>query len=182
MDPNSSLGYGDYDGVWCAMHTATTTDASLTGGARRLSSVSCPDGCCTAVNELFKFVHKTWNVWLRAPVLRLLSAVCGVTSVLILWSELVMGSELHSPLGELMSAYNSSSSDPVLVQGISFLLLTYMSICTYWTLFRINIGAAFRLQGPQLSPPAALIFNAEYFSRLQFSLGYNFLLVLNAPR
>jgi hypothetical protein len=85
-----------------------------------------------------------------------------------------------------MGAYGSSSSDVetdlIMVQAVSFLALAYMTLCTFWSLFRINIGWGYRLQGPQQSPPSSLIFNGEYFSRLQFSLGYNFLLCLNIDR
>lgn len=38
------------------------------------------------------------------------------------------------------------------------------------------------IQGPQQSPPSSLIFNGEYFSRLQFSIGYNFLLCLHVGK
>jgi hypothetical protein len=86
-----------------------------------------------------------------------------------------------------MGAYGPFSSsnverDLTMIQAVSFLALAYMTLCTYWSLFRINIGWGYRLQGPQQSPPSSLIFNGEYFSRLQFSLGYNFLLCLNINR
>lgn len=110
------------------------------------------------------------------------SLVLGVGSVLILWSEMVMASKLQSPIGFLMGAYELDLAKPVLVQAVAFLVLAYMSMCTYWTLFRLNIGWSYRLQGPQLSPPSSLIFNAEYLSRLQFALGYNFLLCINVSR
>lgn len=37
-------------------------------------------------------------------------------------------------------------------------------------------------QGNQQSPATSLIFNGTYLSRLQFSLGYNYLLFLNVQR
>jgi len=115
-------------------------------------------------------------------VCRVLSVVCALASAVILWSELVMTTQLHSPIGIIIGSYdkNPEKDNIILVQAVSFLALSYMSICTYWSLFRINLGWSYTLQGPQLSPPSSLIFNGEYFSRLQFSLGYNFLLILNA--
>lgn len=114
---------------------------------------------------------------------RFFSVICGIVSVIILWSELVMATEWKSPVGFLMGAYSPQrDKNAVVMQAISFLALSYMSICTYWSLFRLNLGWAYTLQGPQLSPPASLIFNGEYFSRLQFALGYNFLMFLNVPR
>lgn len=115
-------------------------------------------------------------------ICRFLSILCAIASAIILWSELVMTTQLHSPIGIIIGAYdkNPEKDNIVLVQAVSFLALSYMSICTYLSLFRINLGWSYTLQGPQLSPPSSLIFNGEYFSRLQFSLGYNFLLILNA--
>ncbi|CAE7416533.1 unnamed protein product, partial [Symbiodinium microadriaticum] len=46
----------------------------------------------------------------------------------------------------------------------------------------MNLGWSFTLQGPQESPDSSLLFNATYLSRLQFSLGYNFLLFLNVKK
>lgn len=108
-------------------------------------------------------------------------------TVLYYRSEMMMSSDLKSPIGLMMSWHHGdtpegNNSHILVVQTISFLALSYMSICTYWPLFRINLGWAFRLEGRQMSPTSALIFNGEYFSRLQFSLGYNFLLFLHIPR
>lgn len=113
---------------------------------------------------------------------RILSVVCGVVSVTILWSELFLAAQWRSPVGFFMGAYGPHGQlNAVAMQGVSFFALSYMSICTYWSLFRLNLGWAYTLQGPQLSPPSSLIFNGEYFSRLQFALGYNFLMFLNIP-
>jgi hypothetical protein len=111
---------------------------------------------------------------------RVLSVVCAIVSIVILWSELVMASHLQSPVGALIGAYGPlKAKNALVIQAITFFALLYMSVCTYWSLFRLNLGWAFTLQGPQQSPPASLIFNGEYFSRLQFALGYNFLMTLN---
>jgi hypothetical protein len=80
-----------------------------------------------------------------------------------------------------------------------------MSVCTYWSLFQINLGNIpyalyyiscttivncrflysgwqYKLAGPQLSNQSSLVFNAQYVSRLQFSLGFNFLMILHLSR
>jgi hypothetical protein len=90
--------------------------------------------------------------------------------------------QLDSPIGLMMTAYGYQDRNSVMVQGVSFVVLAYMSICTYWPLFQLNIGWAYKLQGPQQSSPFSLIFNAEYLSRLQFAIGYNFLMYLNVHR
>jgi hypothetical protein len=109
------------------------------------------------------------------------STVCAIMSVIILWSELVMSSSLHSPIGIFIGAYGNNTNK-ILIQIVSFVFLSYMSVCTYWSLFRINLGWSYTLYGPQQSPHSSLIFNGVYFTKLQFSLGYNFLMYLNVPR
>jgi len=61
-------------------------------------------------------------------------------SALILWCELLMSSNWDSPIGMAMTVSGGEQSSSVAVQGVSFLVLAYMSICTYWPLFRLNIG------------------------------------------
>ena len=52
-----------------------------------------------------------------------------------------MSSSWDSPIGmALVAAGGGEQSGSVAVQGVSFLALGYMSICTYWPLFRLNIG------------------------------------------
>lgn len=131
-----------------------------------------------------KYLHFFWLTYFHKWFFRALAIICAFASILILWSEMVMASKLHSPIGVMMGAYESDNTvqSPVVIQGFAFLYLSYMSICTYWSLFQLNLGWQYSLQGPQLSPHTSLLFNGCYFSRLQFSMGYNFLLTMNVPR
>lgn len=113
--------------------------------------------------------------------LKTLSVCSALLSVVVIWSELVMASSLSSPIGLVLVSL--SSYNPVWVQTVSFLTLAYVSTCAYWSLFRGNLfGLEYVVSSPQLSPPAALIVNGEYFTRLQFSVGFNFLLLLNSKQ
>lgn len=178
-------------GTWCEMPTAIKSftasgevDATATGYSSFCQRFSF---FRQHISSMYRYLQQLWLFRLRQPICRSLSLVTGVCSALILWSEMLLASPLNSPIAYLMGAYNESSSVAgegfsVLVQAVAFVFLAYMSICTYWSLFRINLGWAYSLQGPQQSSPSSLIFNAEYFSRLQFTLGYNFLVILHAPR
>ena len=177
---------GDERSIWCMMQTAVTPEAThathgaIQGGIRLPSSVLSCSNCRNSIIDLF---HQLFNAKYMKLSSRIFSVICGIVSVIILWSELVMATEWRSPVGYVMGAYNPPrEKNAVVMQAVSFLALSYMSICTYWSLFRLNLGWAYTLQGPQLSPPSSLIFNGEYFSRLQFALGYNFLMFLNVPR
>jgi hypothetical protein len=172
---NSSSNKEDEDDIgWCLMATDTTASSSPT--TTPLSS-SC-SSFMHVTRRWLRRVHAWWMVTCYSWSLKTASVVFAVCSCLILWSEMLMSSSLRSPIGYIMGIY-SPVTDTTIVQGIAFLVLCYMSVCTYWTLFRMNIGWSYRLMAPQLSPPSSLIFNGEYLSRLQFSIAFNFLLILN---
>eukprot|EP01039_Chlorochromonas_danica_P008285 gene8285-9135_t len=162
----------DVEVGWCLMPVG--------GGSG--GSVGSVSTCAGAIHSCLLACYRFWVHYCFRTVCRVAAIVLGGGSCLILWSEMVMASNLHSPIGSMMGAYQLSQAKPVIVQAISFLFLAYMSMCTYWTLFRMNISWAYRLQGPQLSPPSSLIFNGEYLARLQFAVGYNFLLCINISR
>lgn len=113
---------------------------------------------------------------------RLLSILCAVASGLIFYCEIAMSSNSQTPIGDSIVHLNNSGAGVFIVQALSFGYLFYMSLCTFWSLFKINLGWSFTLQGPHQSPSSSLLFNATYLSRLQFSLGYNFLLFLNSKQ
>jgi LMBR1-like membrane protein len=164
--------------TWCSMHTEGIVEVAPDQGIK--SKLRRNISHCRQV--ISNFYHKICSAKNFKASCRFFSALCGVLSFTILWSELFMAAGWRSPVAFMMGAYSPQRNlNEVVIQAVSFLALSYMSICTYWSLFRLNLGWAFTLQGPQLSPPSSLIFNGEYFSRLQFALGYNFLMLLNLP-
>ena len=68
------------------------------------------------------------------------------------------------------------------VQFVCFFALAYLAVCTFYSLFCMNIGYDYSLSGPRSSAPSSLLFNGCYSARLQFALGYNFILLLNTDR
>lgn len=127
-------------------------------------------------------VRLFWRRRLYRYACRLLSLICAAASGLILYSELAMSTNLRSPIGFLLVNMSEEGAGLFMVQSVSFIYLLYMSFCTFYSFFKLNFGWNFTLQGNQQSPGTSLIFNATYLSRLQFSLGYNYLLFLNVPK
>mmetsp|Transcript_2258 Transcript_2258/g.3469 ORF Transcript_2258/g.3469 Transcript_2258/m.3469 type:complete len:696 (-) Transcript_2258:95-2182(-) len=123
-----------------------------------------------------------WRKYLYTTACRVMSVICGLASCLIFYSELNMSSNSRSPIGDIIVGLSSEGAGVFIVQSIAFAYLFYMSLCTFWSLFKMNLGWSFTLQGPHQSPDSSLLFNATYLSRLQFSLGYNFLLFLNVKK
>ncbi|OQS05823.1 hypothetical protein THRCLA_20519 [Thraustotheca clavata] len=112
----------------------------------------------------------------RTYLFKSAAVACIVGSAIIMWSELVMGgSEWASPLRSLMINGNSS----FLTQFIVILVLLYMGICAYQSLFSMRMFGRLQLHGNHNSSELSLLTTSIHQSRLQFSLGYNFLLLLN---
>lgn len=89
----------------------------------------------------------------KSPLYKLIAVLATLLSIIILWSELVLSTDLHSPIGLMIGAYdgeNNGVKRPILVQVITFASLAYISLCTYWSLFRINFGWAYSLQVRQI--------------------------------
>ena len=105
------------------------------------------------------------------------AVVLGVLSALIFWSELLLSTHWRSPVGMLMGIYSEprTASSSLFVFSLTF--VSYLGVCSYYSLFSLT-----GLAGPQQSATFSLIFNAEYATRLQFSLGYNFVLLVNSSR
>lgn len=121
-----------------------------------------------------------WRTKCYATFCRVSAIVCGLMSVLIMYSEITMATDsLESPVGELLVNMSDNGAGIFMVQMIGFCALSYMSVCTYWAMFRMNLGWMFTLQPDQQSPATSLLFNATYLCRLQFSLAFNFLLTIN---
>ena len=137
----------------------------------------CRNGSCTA---LYQKTRLTWRVKIYPVFCKFCAALLSVASAMILWSEMTMAIDsLNSPVGLLLNHLSDSGAGIFMVQFFAFLALAYMSVCVYWAMFSINLGWAFTLQSKQQSPATSLLFNATYLCRLQFSLAFNFLLMLN---
>jgi hypothetical protein len=127
-------------------------------------------------------LSKLWSQSsLSRPLLGALSFVCAGLSGLVLWSEIALALPFYaSPIGLVISAL-SNGAHPVAVQLIALVPYAYMSLCVFSTLFRLKFFSILALHGPRQSSAGPLLFNAIYLCRLQFPLGYNFLLILSPP-
>lgn len=158
--------------TWCQMRVSSTTPDNPSFYTR----------CKFKMIDLYISAKQFWSKHCFRYAFRFFSICCTGASFMILWSELVMASSLQSPLGSIINAYSGKDDEAIVIQSVSFVALFYMSVCTYWSLFQINLGWQYKLSGPQLSNHSSLVFNAQYVSRLQFSLGFNFLMILHLSR
>lgn len=159
---------------WCEMRTASSANLP-----REKGIISY---CCRELTSIYQHFRLMWRKHLFVSSCRVLAFLCGFGSLLIFYSELGMTFGIQSPIGYIIVALSSSGAGIFPIQLVSFLCLAYMSLCTYWSLFKMNLGWSYTLHGPHQSPDSSLLFNANYISRLQFPLGFNFLLFLNSKK
>ncbi len=145
-----------------------------------LTSSSSPKRCC----RNFQFaLQRIWVRYLRYPVYRCTALITATLSVFVLLSEVTLGIPLNlSPFSWTLHAldfyrreHNSTSQS--LFQMAALIPLLYMSVCVYTCLAQISQLGPYCMRGNRQSTGVALVVNAQYLVRLQFSLGYNYLLM-----
>lgn len=142
-----------------------------------LSSASSSLSCCHRVKYLFQ---RFWLRHLRYHTYRFISFTTAILSVFVLLSEVTLASSLNlSPFSWTLAALDNwgGSSSQILFQLAALVPLLYMSICVYTCLFQMSLLGPYCLRGNRQSHGVALVFNAQYLVRLQFPLGYNYLLM-----
>jgi hypothetical protein len=121
-------------------------------------------------------VRYIWLVALRGPFYRVSAIACAALSAMVLWSEATLAVPYNlSPFALLLRAFDDNRG--LLFQLAAMIPLLYMSFCVFSSLFKFSLFGRYRLRGRKQSLGVALIFNAQYLVRLQFPLGYNYLLM-----
>ena len=128
--------------------------------------------------HFFQKMHWYWKLYCTPYFYVLLALVATCLSSVIFWSEATMGfGKSLSPFGVVLE--DATSSD--LFQFGPLCVLVYMGICAFTSLFQLKFFGKYRLRSKGLNDELSLLNNAIYQCRVQFALGYNFILLLNAP-
>jgi hypothetical protein len=149
-------------------------------GSAMMSDDMHPPPCC---RKLRHRLQRLWVRYLRYPTYRCASVITAALSTFVLLSEVTLASPLNlSPFSWTLHALDKyyqyeNSSTRVLFQISALVPLLYMSICVYACLFQMSLLGPYCLRGNRQSTGVALVFNAQYLVRLQFPLGYNYLLM-----
>ena len=145
------------------------------GSNENLLSPSSDHGLCSKVCYMFQ---RVWVRYLRFPTYRVVAMITAVLSIFVLMSEVTLGAKLNlSPFSWLVHGIEKAdhSSHQIPFQIAALVPLLYMSLSLYPSLFQIF--GSYSLRGNRQSHGVALLFNAQYLVRLQFPLGYNYLLM-----
>lgn len=140
----------------------------------------------TTYSKLPKWCHtihyssqRLWIRYLRYPTYKCLSIITAILSVFILLSEVTISIPINlCPFSWILHTIDKLElNTQLLFQFFALIPLLYMSICVYTCLFQMSLLGPYCLRGNRQSNGVALVFNAQYLVRLQFSLGYNYLLM-----
>ena len=145
------------------------------GSNENLLPPSSYHGSCGKVCFMLR---RIWVRYLRFPTYRVVAMITAVMSVFVLMSEVTLGAKMNlSPFSWLVHGIEKTdqSSHQIPFQLAALVPLLYMSLSLYSSLFQIF--GSYSLRGNRQSHGAALLFNAQYLVRLQFPLGYNYLLM-----
>jgi len=122
-----------------------------------------------------KFQFKWYTFWLQ-PCTRLLAICAATMSLLVLWCETTVALPYNtSPFALILKLLSAHLLGFCLVALIPLL---YMSVCVYSSLFKISFFGPYSLRANRQSSGVALIFSSQYLVRMQFPLGYNYLVML----
>ncbi|KAL7479613.1 hypothetical protein ACHAW6_005336 [Cyclotella cf. meneghiniana] len=131
--------------------------------------------CCI---QLRYGLQRLWIRHLRYHTYRFAAILTATLSLFVLISEVTLAAPVNlSPFSWTLHALDDYG-DSILFQIAALVPLLYMSICVYTCLFRMSLLGPYCLRGNRQSHGVALVFNAQYLVRLQFPLGYNYLLML----
>jgi hypothetical protein len=119
-----------------------------------------------------------WITRLIKPFSITSSCIFAALSIMVLWSEATMSLPWNlSPFAFILSMAVGETKG-FLFACLALLPLLYMSACVYTSIFKMSFFGPNCLRGYKQSSGVALIFNAQYLIRMQFPLGYNYLLML----
>ncbi|OWZ20989.1 hypothetical protein PHMEG_0004536 [Phytophthora megakarya] len=134
------------------------------------------------LHNMFLDVRHQLRRWVTSPVAVACSVVTGFLSFCVMWGELTMawhGSSLSLfRFLIVVEAEETSSSLRSATELISLLLLVYLALCCYTSLFTLRLPGKYALRAHGNSTELCLLKTSIHQCRLQFALGQNALLLL----
>lgn len=128
------------------------------------------------VRNLFISTRYQLRRIVTAPISICCACVTGFASLCILWGELTMDWSSTSSLS-LFHAF-AHTWGPHASELLAFLALLYLVLCAYSSLVKLRLFGKFALLSHHNSTERSLLQTSIYQCRLQFAIGYNFLLLL----
>ncbi|KAF9579356.1 hypothetical protein BGW38_004420 [Lunasporangiospora selenospora] len=119
-----------------------------------------------------------WHLKLRPVLLRCLSVICAIMSLVIVWSETTYNhvNPILSVIGLLVQVASDRISYGA-IEAVSFITMLYMCTCAYNTLLKMKLLSNYVLVPNHHTDEPSLLFFGSYLCRLTFPLVYNYLTI-----
>lgn len=131
---------------------------------------------------LYLSPHIEWQVRcvIVPHLLKMAAIMAGMMSVMLTWSEVTFS--FSSPTLSLYAIFiqlAASHDDYRWIEVISFLTITYMASCTFFTVFRVRVLNYYYLASNHQSDSYTLLFSGALLSRITPPLCLNFLSLIH---
>jgi hypothetical protein len=134
------------------------------------------------LHNIFLGARHQLRRWVTSPVAIACAVVTGLLSLCVMWGELTMGWHMSSlSLFRFLivaEAEETSSSLRSTTELVSAMVLVYLAVCCYTSLFTLRLPGKFALRAHGNSTELCLLKTSIHQCRLQFALGQNALLLL----
>ena len=121
-----------------------------------------------------------WRCLLKPLIMRGLAVLAAIMSALIIWSEVTFFS-VHPPLSLFAVFINlaKNSYNYLAIESVCFLTICYLSICAFYTIFKIRVLNYYYLAGNHQSDEYTLLFSGALLCRLTPPLCLNFISLIH---
>eukprot|EP00008_Paramoeba_atlantica_P004175 CAMPEP_0201478460 /NCGR_PEP_ID=MMETSP0151_2-20130828/3291_1 /ASSEMBLY_ACC=CAM_ASM_000257 /TAXON_ID=200890 /ORGANISM="Paramoeba atlantica, Strain 621/1 / CCAP 1560/9" /LENGTH=806 /DNA_ID=CAMNT_0047859541 /DNA_START=229 /DNA_END=2649 /DNA_ORIENTATION=- len=141
-------------------------------------SLESPRTYCLA--PVVNFLEYYWYVYLVPLLFRGTAIVCGVVTVITIWSEATFWTvKLGGIDVSIFSIFLKMTRHSYGAQLLILAPLTYMAFCSFYSLFKLRVFNLYRVRRHQQTDDRSLLFSAAWLARLIPPLSYNFLLILH---
>jgi len=117
-----------------------------------------------------------WAVKFQKPVLKGCGIFLGLVSCTVVWNETMVPIDAAFDVKLSMLYWMSKDTYDLSLQLLLGLPFLYMTVCTYYSLFSLNLMTFYKLHAGQQTEGSNLLFNAALLCRLVPALSYNFII------
>eukprot|EP00211_Chloroparvula_japonica_P004691 CAMPEP_0119127586 /NCGR_PEP_ID=MMETSP1310-20130426/6079_1 /TAXON_ID=464262 /ORGANISM="Genus nov. species nov., Strain RCC2339" /LENGTH=613 /DNA_ID=CAMNT_0007117857 /DNA_START=27 /DNA_END=1868 /DNA_ORIENTATION=- len=144
--------------------------------------------CCTCRSRVVSSpgiyqLYYLYKRYIEPTIFRVLAVLTVLASAIVIWSEVVIFTTVLNDVPDLspVSWLITASADVVwLLQEVAILsVLSYMTLCTFFGLFKFRIFEMYRVVGHHQTDGRSLLFSTNWLCRLIPALCYNFLALTN---
>jgi hypothetical protein len=140
------------------------TEQNLRSSTRFFQSSLRPSPT-TFLQRNLPYIEWHWKVWLRTWVYRVVAVCLAFVSIAIVWSEVTFSvaphnQELHLSFFAFLVYTGHEFQNYITVESLSVGVVAYLSLCAYFTAFRIRIFNLYNLAPRHSTDEYSLLFSA----------------------